>query len=118
MGTAGMASTIALIVAVLVAVAAPARAASAEKGRALYEGHCASCHGLAGDGQGPQGAGAGMTPPPTGFTDAAAMAAKSDSDLELPILQGKFGTAMPGYGTVLSPDDVESLVLYLRQLVR
>jgi high-affinity iron transporter len=116
MRLAGITTTIALVAAALLGGAVLARAASVEKGRALYEGHCASCHGLAGDGQGPQGT--GMTPPPTAFTDAAAMAAKSDSDLQLPILQGKFGTAMPGYGTVLSPDDVESLLLYLRQLAR
>lgn len=116
MRTARKGITLALAAVVLATPAVPARAASPEKGRALYEGHCAACHGLAGDGQGPQGA--GMTPPPTAFADPAAMAAKSDSDLQLPILQGKYGTAMPGYGTVLSPDDVDSLVLYLRQLAR
>ena len=100
----------------LVLSARVACAGTAEKGKGLYAGHCASCHGLAGNGQGPQAP--GMNPAPTDFTNAAAMNARSDSDLQMPILQGKYGTAMPGYGTVLSPDDVESLVRYLRTLAR
>jgi high-affinity iron transporter len=89
---------------------------TADKGKALYAGHCASCHGATGNGQGAQAP--GMNPPPTDFTNAAAMNARTDSDLQMPILQGKYGTAMPGYGTVLSPDEVDSLVLYLRMLAQ
>ena len=93
-----------------------AAAGSADKGKALYAGHCASCHGATGNGQGPEAP--GMNPAPTDFTNAAAMNARTDSDLQMPILQGKYGTTMPGYGTVLSPDDVESLVLFLRTLAQ
>jgi mono/diheme cytochrome c family protein len=111
-----MLRTLTIAVAALILAAGVADAGSPEKGKALYDGHCASCHGASGNGQGPQAQ--GMSPVPTDFTNAAAMNARTDSDLQMPILQGKYGTAMPGYGTVLSPDEVESLVLFLRTLAR
>ena len=104
------------IAAALILAAGVASAGSPDKGKALYDGHCAACHGTSGNGQGPQAP--GMNPAPTDFTNAAAMNARTNSDLEMPILQGKYGTAMPSYGTVLSPDDVASLVLFLRTLAQ
>lgn len=85
---------------------------SLERGKALFEGHCASCHGISGDGAGPEGT--GLTPPPTNFRSASVMSGFTDSDLEQAILAGKPNTAMRGYGTVLSSSDVADLVGYLR----
>lgn len=39
-----------------------------------------------------------------------------DSQLERAILAGKPGTAIKGYGTILSPQDVAVLIKYLRSL--
>lgn len=86
-----------------------------DRGAALYRGHCAACHGLDGDGNGPRAV--GMTPPPTNFRDAAVMGALSDNAIEQAILAGKAGTDMQGYGTVLSSQEVASLVQYLRLLI-
>ena len=85
-----------------------------ERGKALYRGHCAACHGFDGGGNGPRAA--GLTPPPTNFRNATVMRALSGSQLERAILAGKAGTAMKGYGTIFNPQDVASLVQYLRSL--
>lgn len=84
-------------------------AADPDRGRALYEQHCASCHGVQGEG-----------------TDAPALrhplllAIASDDYLVETMLRGRTGTAMHGFGTpsllypTLEPADVESIVAYLR----
>jgi mono/diheme cytochrome c family protein len=81
---------------------------------ALYRGHCAACHGIDGGGNGPKAS--GMTPPPTSFRNATAMAARANSDFERAILAGKPGTAMKGYGTIFNGQDVAAIVKYLRSL--
>lgn len=85
-----------------------------ERGTSLYEGHCASCHGISGDGTGLDGV--GMTPAPTDFRSAAVMNALTNNDLEQAILAGKPDTAMRGYGTILNAEDVGALIEYLRSL--
>lgn len=84
------------------------------KGRAIYRGHCAVCHGIDGGGNGPKAT--GLTPPPTNFRNATAMSALPDNSIEVAILIGKPNTAMAGYGKVLSSKDVTALVKYLRSL--
>jgi mono/diheme cytochrome c family protein len=106
-----------LLIAALVSLAFvyPAQAAGdADRGRAMYEGHCASCHGMNGDGNGPEAA--ALNPAPTNFQDVAVMGVLADSDLQRGILQGKPNTAMRGYGTILSPQDLEDVIAYLRSL--
>jgi len=106
-----------LLAAVLMSVAFvyPAQAAGdADRGRAMYEGHCASCHGMNGDGNGPEAV--ALNPAPTNFQDVAVMGAVADSDLQRGILQGKPNTAMRGYGTILSPQELEDVIAYLRSL--
>ncbi len=83
-----------------------------ERGKSLYEGHCASCHGIGGDGTGLDAV--GMTPAPTDFRSAGVMNGLTDNDLEQAILGGKPDTAMQGYGTVLSAEDLAALIAYLR----
>lgn len=85
-----------------------------EYGRSLFEGHCAACHGILGDGTGMEGN--GMSPPPTSFRDPAALSALTDSDLEQAILAGTPNTGMRAFGTVLTSDDVTALIQYLRSL--
>ena len=87
---------------------------SPSQGQGLYQGHCASCHGMAGDGKGPQAS--GMTPAPTNFTDSSVMGPMSDNDIEQAILAGMPNTAMPAYGTIFSSPDVSAVLAYLRSL--
>jgi mono/diheme cytochrome c family protein len=84
------------------------------KGKALYRGHCAACHGIDGRGNGPRGA--GLVPPPTNFRDPAVRSGLTDSCLERALLAGKPGTAMKGYGTILGREEVAALIAYLRSL--
>ena len=118
-----------------------ATAANLTRGRALYEadrpgGSCASCHGVAGDGRGPVGA--GLVPPPRDFTCAPTMVTLSDGQLfwitkygsgafHLPSGQGaqqvprpgrrENPTAMTGYGKDLSDAEIWELVLYMRSFL-
>lgn len=85
-----------------------------ERGKALYRGHCAACHGLDGGGNGPRAP--GLTPAPTNFLDPNLLNILSDNDLQQAILAGKPGTAMKGYGTVFKHADVAALIKYLRSL--
>jgi high-affinity iron transporter len=98
----------------MIGFAAQSDAAEPNKGVALYRGHCAVCHGMDGAGNGPKAA--GLNPAPTNFKNAALMHSLPDSRLELAILAGKPGTAMKGYGTVMSPQDVTAVIKYLRSL--
>lgn len=83
-----------------------------DQGRALYQGHCAGCHGADGGGNGP--AASGMTPAPTNFKTATP-ATLSDNTIQQAVLVGK-GTVMRGYATILTASDINALVLYLRSL--
>ncbi|NHA15645.1 cytochrome c [Thioalkalivibrio sp. XN279] len=111
------------------------------QGRALYQadrpgGSCASCHGSAGDGRGP--AGAGLVPPPRDFTCAPTMAPLSDGQLfwitkygsgafHVAAGQGSQQVSRPGrrenptamapYDEQLSDAEIWQLVLYMRSFL-
>lgn len=102
----------------LIALALPLVAPQAQQvtpldeGKALYLGHCAGCHGFDGGGDGP--AASGMTPAPTNFKTATP-ATLSDNTIQQAVLVGK-PPVMRGYATILSPSELNALVLYLRSL--
>ena len=94
--------------------------------RGLYRQHCASCHGLSGDGAGPTAA--VQNPYPRDFRQgvykftSTAGGAKPFSgsdrqmgDLERVLRNGLPGTAMPSFAN-LSDDDIEALLQYVRYL--
>lgn len=87
-------------------------AADLSRGKVLYDAHCASCHGVQGDGNGPQAG--SFTPRPTNFTSGAAMAAVPFDANELAVAQGKPGTGMPGFGMVMSPEEIQDVIAYQR----
>lgn len=92
---------------------APSKAPDLARGAALYGEHCASCHGLAGNGDG--GAAEGLDPPPVDFTDVARARERSVFGLYQVIGQGLEGTAMASYAE-LSPDDRWALAFYVGRL--
>ena len=98
---------------------APAASGRADA-RALYQAHCAACHGGSGKGDGPGVAVMRQRMPD--FADAAAMQQVDDTFLAEIIKKGgsQFGrsNAMPAWGMKLSDAEVEALVRYIRSLAR
>ena len=88
---------------------APNKAPVLAHGETLYQQHCATCHGVAGDGQGP--AAAGLSTPPIAFTDPERARQRSLFALYQVITQGLDGTPMQGYAA-LSPEDRWALAFY------
>ena len=87
-------------------------------GRALYQAHCAVCHGATGKGDGP---GATVVRQPMrDFSDPAAMGAVEDRFLFEIIKKGgsQFGrsNAMPSWGMQISDDEIQAIVAYIRSL--
>jgi mono/diheme cytochrome c family protein len=86
--------------------------------RALYDAHCAICHGPGGKGD---GAGAKvLRQPMPDFTNPTAMHAVNDRFLFEIIKKGssQFGrsNAMPSWGMQLSDGEIRALVAYIRSL--
>jgi len=93
---------------------------AAESGKDMYKTYCWQCHGMNADGMGlniPD-----MSVQPRDHTDVKSMTARSDDELFRAIRDG--GQAidksilMPGWGEVLSEEDIQNLVRYLRELCR
>jgi mono/diheme cytochrome c family protein len=114
--------------AALAALLAPtsALAADLEKAKGLYTINCASCHGDTGKGDGPVAV-AVPPPPPRDFTvgDFKYDADKdgtigSDADLKAVIAKGAgaFGgnMMMAAWAGLLSDEDIDGLVAYIRTL--
>ena len=90
------------------------------RGEAVYQKRCVMCHGDEGDGLGP--AADFLSPPPrdfslgqykiktTGFDDPIA----NDADLIRMIRDGMPGTAMPGWGDILSDREVLDVIHYIK----
>ncbi|NCF29914.1 MAG: c-type cytochrome [Gammaproteobacteria bacterium] len=105
---------------VLWAAAALAEPGDADKGAEIYAKRCVLCHGEDGDGLGP--ATERLNPPPrdftlgqykiktTGFDDIV----PNDDDLFRMINDGMPGTAMPGWGDMLSEQDIRDLIAHLK----
>jgi high-affinity iron transporter len=79
---------------------------------ALYQQHCASCHGATGAGDGP--AGLALEPPPIDFTDADRARQRSVFGLQQVIENGLEGTAMASYAQ-LPASDRWALAFYIGQ---
>lgn len=89
---------------------APNTAPDFATGQALYSENCASCHGVNGDGKGPNAA--GLNPPPIAFSDLDRAQHRSVFGLYQVIGQGLDGTAMPSF-TNLPDKDRWALAFYV-----
>jgi|APLak6261663012_1056037.scaffolds.fasta_scaffold01343_3 mono/diheme cytochrome c family protein len=82
------------------------------EGKATYEGNCAGCHGVAGDGAGP--AAAALVPKPRNFVTWKMKYGDDDASLTKTLENGVKGTAMPPWKAALSPDQIKSVIAYIR----
>lgn len=92
---------------------APSELPDLTQAAALYQTHCASCHGATGHADGPQSA--GMDPPPIAFTDLERARQRSLFALQQVIEQGLGGTAMTSYAQTLSEAQRWALAFYIGQ---
>lgn len=81
---------------------APNKAPDLARGATLYAQNCAGCHGLSGDGHGPDAA--KLNPPPVAFRDAGRARERSPFALYQVIGQGLDGTAMRSFSELPSQD--------------
>ncbi|MCS6897244.1 MAG: c-type cytochrome, partial [Nitrospira sp.] len=85
-----------------------------ERGKAIYHGKgtCLNCHGMEGDGKGP--AAAQLTPPPRDFRHHGFWRHRTEGELFWVIKHGSPGTAMAGFGSILSDEEIWSVIRYER----
>jgi mono/diheme cytochrome c family protein len=83
---------------------------SLARSKKLYGYDCAMCHGKDGDGKGDIAS--DFNPPLSNFTDPAALKNMTDGEMFYIIKNGK--AQMPAEGTRGKPDDIWSMVNYIR----
>lgn len=88
---------------------APGKAPDLARGATLFAQNCASCHGMTGDGHGPDAA--KLTTPPIAFSEITRARQRSPFALYQVIDQGIDGTAMQSFATLPS-DDRWALAFY------
>jgi len=81
---------------------APTKTPDLARGSTLYAANCAGCHGLTGDGRGPDAA--KLKPAPVAFRDAGRARERSPFALYQVIGQGLDGTAMRSFSELPSQD--------------
>jgi mono/diheme cytochrome c family protein len=89
--------------------------ATIERGAAIYAMHCASCHGVAGTGDGP--AGRALSPRPGNLAWLAKMPmSRWDPFMYWTIAEGgaQFGTPMPAFKDTLATNDIWAAVTYIQ----
>ena len=83
-------------------------------GRALYQTHCAACHGEQGLGDGP--AAAGLSPPPANLRWTLARPMTSDGYLMWTISKGGPALGMPSFQDALGEVDRWKIIRFLRTI--
>lgn len=89
-----------------------------EDGKTLYRIYCTQCHGVEGLGNGVNVP--AMSVQPRNHRDRSEMSARTDEELFKAIKHGgkriNKSVLMPAWGTNLNDDEINALVLYLREL--
>lgn len=85
-----------------------------ERGKGLYHGKgtCFTCHGPTGQGDGP--AAMGLNPAPRNFHHRGFWRHRSEGEIFWVIKHGVAGTGMVGFGSVLTDDEIWSIIQYER----
>lgn len=91
--------------------AAPDSQLLASRGGVLYMQNCAMCHGETGTRE----TTGRMQPPPRDFTSPAVIAELTRKRMIASITNGRPGTAMMGYGSQLSQDDIVAIADFIRE---
>ena len=104
-----LASKIVILVLVSAILSFPVVSFAADSGADLFAAKCAACHGKAGDAESPMAKKFAVKP-----LGSADVQKESDADLTKIITKGK--DKMPAYEGKVSPDDIKSLVGYIRTL--
>ncbi|VAW74971.1 Cytochrome c oxidase subunit CcoO [hydrothermal vent metagenome] len=87
--------------------------AEQQQGEALYQQNCAFCH--AADGTGRNWIGTFLEPHPRNLTDTVAMQGMTSERLSHVIREGLPGTGMPAWKTVLTKEQTQQIVAYVRR---
>ena len=91
---------------------------SLASGETIYTANCSGCHGARGRGDGPLSA--GLQPAPAKHADGAYMNTLSNAHLYKVIAEGGAAVGkspmMAPWGTSLSGDDINSLIVFIRTL--
>lgn len=103
-----MKTTVSLVI-LAVALMFSASAFAADSGAELFKTKCAACHGPDGKGETPMGKRLGIKD-----LGSAEVQSKSDADLVNIITKGK--DKMPSYDGKLTPEQIQSVVKYIRTL--
>jgi mono/diheme cytochrome c family protein/peroxiredoxin len=82
------------------------------RGRLVYQVHCTRCHGPSGHGDGSDAPLLKTAPRDL----ATVVGTKSQSDLRRAITEGITGTPMTGFGPLLSPRELDSVLEFVRSL--
>lgn len=96
-------------------VAQAPKSTAHERGETLYRKHCAFCHGM--DGRANTPVGRLLKPPPRDFTDPVEMARVTFDRMYRGIKEGRSGTAMAAWDTVLTETEIGDLIDYIHSLV-
>ena len=89
----------------------PALAPSVERGAALFQENCASCHGADGRGDGTESRRLGLTP--ANFTDQAFMQVETPDDFFNVVTLGRRRSGMPAWSDALSVQQRWDVVRYV-----
>lgn len=84
-----------------------------KRGKRLFEGNCAFCHGA--DGTGKNWIGSFLEPHPRNLTDASVMAGMTRLRLTMTIREGLPGTSMPAWKSVFSEAEIRAIVSYVNR---
>jgi mono/diheme cytochrome c family protein len=91
-----------------------ADAASIAAGQALFDKHCAACHGDAGKGDGIMGD--DLDPKPADLTDADWKHGSSDGEVFVVVRDGVKGTGMKSFSKKLTVHQIWDVINYVRSI--
>ena len=100
---------VSLTLVVALGLTSTAAAADLELGKKVYGQKCTACHGPDGKGNAKMAAGLKVAIPPL-----AAAAAKPEAEVRKTVVEGK--KPMPAYGQALSPDELDAVLAYVKDL--